>query len=250
VTGGLLVTVPSVIPIAPNGANNGTVTGATFAYQATTTDTGFPYVVAVGTYSLHPVLGEEVNFQLDVITGGSIVATSSGSTAIGLLGQSATTFTYDTADPNAPVIKPLQNDPECQAWIRISNSLLGVGNVLVTAHDPEGTIQFDRVIDFQSTLSYSLSFRWSLITWAGANNISVSDALKGTGANEAGNDIFDQVTAVYGWEQASQTWLGFFPAGVNVPGANDLTKLVEGQAYWIAIKGPGSVTWTIATSVN
>ena len=120
----------------------------------------------------------------------------------------------------------------------------------MTAYDPEGTIQFDRVIDFQSTTSYSLSFRWSLITWAGANNISVTDALKGTGANDAGNDIFDQVTAVYGWEQASQTWLGFFPAGVNVPGANDLTKLTEGQAYWIAIKGPSSVTWTIATNVN
>ena len=39
------------------------------------------------------------------------------------------------------------------------------------------------------------------------------------------NDIFDQVTAVYGWNQASQTWLGFFPAGVSVPGANDLTSL-------------------------
>ena len=148
------------------------------------------------------------------------------------------------------MIKPLKNDPECQTWIRVSNSLLGIGNVLVTAYDPEGTLQFDRVIDFQTTTSYSLSFRWSLITWAGANNISLSDALKGTGPNDPGNDIFDQVTAVYGWDAAAQQWLGFFPAGVNVPGANDLTKLTEGQAYWIAIKGPASVTWTIASNVN
>jgi uncharacterized repeat protein (TIGR01451 family) len=237
-------TVPSGIVILPLP-----VTGPP-QYQATTTDTGYPYVVAVGAYSLHPVWGEKVTFQLDVITGGSIVEVPNGT--IGILGQSAESFTFDTADPSQVnnVIKPLKNDPECQTWIRVSNSLLGVGNVLVTAYDPEGTIQFDRIIDFQSTTSYSLSFRWSLITWAGANNISVSDALKGTGANDAGNDIFDQVTAVYGWEQASQNWLGFFPAGVNVPGANDLTKLIEGSAYWIAIKGPSSVTWTIATNVN
>ncbi len=233
----------------PGGILGGS-TPATFAYQATTTDTGFPYVTITGAYTLHSVLGEQVNFQLDVITGGSIVEVPNGT--IGTLGQSATSFTFDTLDPNqaTKVIKPLVNDPECQTWIRVSNSLLGIGNVLVTAFDPEGTIQFDRVIDFQTTTSYSLSFRWSLITWAGADSISVSDALKGTGANDAGNDIFDQVTAVYGWEQASQQWLGFFPAGVNVPGANDLTQLKKGQAYWIAIKGPSSVTWTIASNVN
>jgi len=35
-----------------------------------------------------------------------------------------------------------------------------------------------------------------------------------------------------------------------VPGANDLTVLHNGQAYWIAITGPSSVTWTVATNVN
>jgi hypothetical protein len=245
---------PSLPPYAgyavPGGLLGGSTGGSvTFPYQATTTDTGYPYVTITGAYSLHPVLGEQVNWQLDVITGGSIVGTSDGTGAIGLLGQSATTFTFDTADPNAPTLTVVE-DNECQAWVRLSNSLLGVGNILVTAFDPEGTIQFDRVIDFQSTASYTLSFRWSLITWAGANNIPVSDALKGTGANEAGNDIFDQVTAVYGWDQAAQEWLGFFPSGVNVPGANDLADLDTGQAYWIAIKGPSSVTWTIATNVS
>ena len=87
------------------------------------------------------------------------------------------------------------------------------------------------------------------VTWNGADNVPVADALKGTGANDAGNDIFDQVTAVYGWDAAGQSWLGFFPAGVNVPGANDLVALKKGSAYWIAITGPSSVSWTIATSV-
>ena len=92
--------------------------------------------------------------------------------------------------------------------------------------------------------------RWSLITWNGADNIPVTDALRGTGANDAGNDIFDQVTAVYGWNQEGQDWLGFFPSGVDVPGANDLTALRQGSAYWIAIKAPGPVTWTYATNVD
>ena len=79
------------------------------------------------------------------------------------------------------------------------------------------------------------------------------DALKGTGTsgkNPGGNDISASVTAIYGWDAAAQQWLGFFPSGVNVPGANDLTALKTGQAYWIAITGPSSVTWTIATNVN
>jgi hypothetical protein len=47
-----------------------------------------------------------------------------------------------------------------------------------------------------------------------------------------------------------QSWLGYFPSGVSVPGANDLTNLQQGDAYWIAIKAPGPVTWTIATDVD
>ncbi|MEZ4480429.1 MAG: hypothetical protein R3B97_04635 [Dehalococcoidia bacterium] len=139
---------------------------------------------------------------------------------------------------------------ECQAWIKVSNSLLGIVDFLVIAHDDEGDIGFDRVVDLQTTATYSLNFRWSLITWNGADNLAVADALKGTGANDTGNDIFDQVTAVYGWEQQAQDWLGFFPAGVSVPGANDLVALKTGQAYWIAIKAPGPVSWTYATHVD
>ena len=99
-------------------------------------------------------------------------------------------------------------------------------------------------------MALTLNFRWSLVTWPGADNIAVADALKGTGANDAGNDIFSEVTAVYGWDAAAQDWLGFFPDGVNVPGANDLVTLDLGSAYWIAIKGPGALTWTIATNVG
>jgi hypothetical protein len=127
-----------------------------------------------------------------------------------------------------------------------------VTNVLVVAHNdpPEGNVTFDRIVDFKNSADLTLNFRWSLVTWTGADNIPVEDALKGSGLNEGGSDIFDQVTAVYGWDAAAQDWLGYFPAGVGVPGANDLTALKMGQAYWIAITGPGSVTWTIETNVD
>jgi len=126
-------------------------------------------------------------------------------------------------------------------------------NILAIAHDDEGNIGFDKIIDLKNTTTLTLNFRWSLITWAGADNISVSDAIKGTGTsgkNPGGNDISASVTAIYGWDAPAQQWLGYFPTGVNVPGANDLTVLHTGQAYWIAITGPSSVTWTFASNVN
>ncbi|PFG73493.1 hypothetical protein [Tepidiforma thermophila] len=235
--------------------------------------------VPSGAVSLHPVLtsadagndfsalgaryngdpNENVDFLID--SGEGIIIAQSGGGAINdgkRFATGVTTFSVKANNPATSGIKefPLSplaaegQDDECQAWIKVSNSLLGIVNVLVIAKDDEGNIGFDRVIDLQTTTSYTLNFRWSLITWAGADNIPVMDAIKGTGKNEAGNDISDSVTAIYGWNAAAQAWLGFFPAGVDVPGANDLTALKTGEAYWIAITGPSSVTWTIATNVD
>ena len=235
--------------------------------------------VPTGAVSLHPVLSsadagndfsslgaryngdpvENVDFLID--SGEGIIIAQSGGGTINdgrRFATGVTTFSVAANDPAVTGIKEFPLSPlaaqgqtdECQAWIKVSNSLLGIVNVLVIAHDDEGNIGFDRVIDLQTTTSYTLNFRWSLITWAGANNIPVMDAIKGTGKNEAGNDISASVTAIYGWDAPAQRWLGFFPAGVNVPGANDLTALKKGEAYWIAITGPSSVTWTIATNVD
>jgi len=208
---------------------------------------------------------ETVDFKID--SGDGIVLDTSG--PAGTTNDSASfatgVYTYSLAaakakvsgtpsvyfDPDPAYAADGQTD-ECQAWIKVSNSLLGQTNVLTIAHDDEGNIGFDRVLDFQQTQDYTLNFRWTLFTWAGADNIPVADALAG-GAdtkNPQGNDITDQVTAVYGWQADSQTWLGYFPSGVDVPGANDLTVFHTGEAYWIAIKGPSSVTWTITTNVS
>jgi hypothetical protein len=205
---------------------------------------------------------ENVDFLID--SGEGIIIGQSGGGVINDGKQFATGVTTYSVALNVPSttgilefpLSPLaaegQTD-ECQAWIKVSNSLLGVLNVLTIAHDDEGNIGFDRVIDLTNTHSYTLNFRWSLITWVGADAISVNDAIKGTGTsgkNPGGNDISASVTAIYGWDAAAQQWLGFFPSGVNVPGANDLNSLKTGDAYWIAITGPSSVTWTVASNVN
>jgi hypothetical protein len=233
-------------------------------------------LVKPGSVSLHPVLSswdddwtigavdpiESIDFLID--SGEGIIIGQSGGGTINDGKQFATglpTFSTIENDPAVTGIKefPPSSIPgtvpvdECQAWIKVSNSLLGVINILAIAHDDEGNIGFDEIIDLTNTTSYTLTFRWSLITWAGADAITVSDAIKGTGTsgkNPGGNDISSQVTAIYGWEASSQTWLGYFPTGVNVPGANDLNTLENGEAYWIAIVGPSSVTWTIASNVN
>lgn len=236
-------------------------TGAVLLHSVLTSeDAKYDFSSLGARYNLDP--NENVDFLID--SGEGIIILQSGGGTINDGKQFATgvtTFSKAANDPATSGILEFDLSPlaaegqtdECQAWIKVSNSLLGVLNVLTIAHDDEGNIGFDRVIDLTNTHSYSLSFRWSLITWIGADAISVNDAIKGTGdagKNPGGNDISASVTAIYGWDAAAQQWLGFFPSGVNVPGANDLTSLKTGDAYWIAITGPSSVTWTIASNVN
>jgi hypothetical protein len=243
---------------------------------------GFCSPLTTGAVLLHPLLTsldalttigfdpiETVDFLIDsgegIIIGQSDLGDINDGRqfATGLRTFSVTENAASSAPIKAFKFSPLaaadQKD-ECQAWIKVSNSLLGVLNVLVISHNDElnpatgtGDIGFDKIIDLTNTTTLTLSFRWTLITWAGADDISVSDAIKGTGTsgkNPGGNDISASVTAIYGWDAPAQQWLGYFPTGVNVPGANDLTVLKTGQAYWIAITGPSSVTWTFASNVN
>ncbi|MFN0146431.1 MAG: beta strand repeat-containing protein, partial [Dehalococcoidia bacterium] len=103
------------------------------------------------------------------------------------------------------------------------------------------------------TATYTLSFRWTLITWTGRANIGIAQALQGleTPDNAATNNVTSQVTAVFKWSPngagcgAGQLtcWLAYFPAGTGVPGANDISTLENGTAYWIAVVA--NVSWTV-----
>ena len=106
-----------------------------------------------------------------------------------------------------------------------------------------------------ATLTLSLSFRWTLLAWGGKNNIAVADALRGLESPDvpATNNILSQVSVLFLWSPngvgcpagVTQCYLGHFPNAGNVPGVNDFITLVTGNVYWLAIFGPGSVTWTI-----
>jgi len=108
-----------------------------------------------GGKSLHPVLGEEVDFRIDSTTG-FILPDVNGNSAEGPAvtisadGKSATTHTFDTAtqplvnaSPPGWTVPPDPTGHECQAWIHVSESQLKPVNVTVTAFDPEGTVTFD-----------------------------------------------------------------------------------------------------------
>ena len=65
------------------------------------------------------------------------------------------------------------------------------------------------------------------------------------------NDVSGIITAIFSWSPTgagcaggvSQCWLGWFPTGVNVSGANDFTTLQNGTAYFIAVNAP--VGWKV-----
>ncbi len=201
-----------------------------------------------GAISLHPVLGIPINFQIEA-GDGLIIQTSNGGTAFGRSANNVLTFSTAlnaaSATPRAsfpPLVNGLAD--ECQAWIRVSQSIPGPLRVLITLAGDDGKpIGFIADLARTTTVNVNLQFRWNLVTWLGQDGISTGNALSGTGG---GSNITNQVTAIYGWDAPTQTWQAYFPAGAGVPGANNLSQLRAGQAYWIAIAGPGGLSWTIA----
>jgi hypothetical protein len=101
-----------------------------------------------------------------------------------------------------------------------------------------------------ATTTITLYFRWTLVSWPGLNNITAYNAIHGieTGtANPNTNDVSAQVTAIWYWDGASQSYKGYFVGYDNVPGANDFTTLQHEISYWIAIAGPSTTQWTVLT---
>jgi hypothetical protein len=99
--------------------------------------------------SLHPVLGEQVDWLIDSGDGTIVDGELLGS--IGILGQSATTFTF-SADDNPLIARPkfVSSGDECQSWIQVVSTLLNEVDVLTTAHDPEGLVTFDTILNKDS----------------------------------------------------------------------------------------------------
>ncbi len=201
-----------------------------------------------GAVSLHPVINMPVDFVIEAGEG-LIIETSNRDTTPGRSKTAVSTFSTAL---NAASASPVRAFPplaegladECQAWVKISQSIPGPLRVLVTvAGENGGKIGFIADLKRTTTVDVDLEFRWNLVTWSGEDGISPAAALSGAGGAA---DITSKVTAVYGWDAATQTWQAFFPSGAGVPGANNLAALKAGSAYWVAISVPGPVRWSIA----
>ncbi|MGE0600392.1 MAG: hypothetical protein AB7J35_14670 [Dehalococcoidia bacterium] len=200
-----------------------------------------------GAVSLHPVIDMPVDFVIEA-GDGVIIETSNGGTAFGRHADDILTFsTAENAASTAPIraFAPLIDGltDECQAWIKVSQSIPGPLKVMVTVPgDDGGEIAFDADLTRPGTTSLNLNFRWSLITWTGTDAVAPGQALQGA---STADDITANVSVIYGWDAATQGWQAYFPSGAGVPGANNLATLETGSAYWIAITGPGNITWTV-----
>ncbi|MBA4180391.1 MAG: hypothetical protein C0506_07375 [Anaerolinea sp.] len=235
-------------------------------FQAVDRD-GFCDAAAFGAVSLHPVLTDAPSdtmingttglpnprATLDVYIDageGVIIETNAGPVAGARAVTGLKTFsTYTNAKSASPIrsFPPLKEGAidECQAWVKIVSSLGGPTNVLLIFHDDTGDIGFDRLVNGPRTTGLTLAPGWSLVSWAGPDDVAVVDALAGTGAASGGTNVAPGVSAVYAWDSAAGTWLAHFPGAANVPGANTLSKLEAGRPYWFALSGSTPLHWTL-----
>lgn len=101
--------------------------------------------------------------------------------------------------------------------------------------------------DQAQTITYVLTFRWTLLVWNGTDNIAAKDALQGIESpdNPATNNVYFVVTAIFAWNAPAQAWAGYFPQAERdgLPGVNDFTTLRNGTAYWFAVTV--TTNWTV-----
>ena len=109
--------------------------------------------------------------------------------------------------------------------------------ITVTVTSPDGSRTRSYRVAVQSPkVELELALTWTSIEWPGDDGTAVVDALREGG-------ISDRVLIIYEWDEAAQTWKGFFPGLEHVPGLNTLTTLQSGSTYWVAVSEP--VTWTV-----
>ena len=73
------------------------------------------------------------------------------------------------------------------------------------------------------------------IVWPGLDGIAIGDALRGTGGQV---DVSGRVYSVFEWDDAGQSWRGYFPALGDESRINSLRTLRSGGRYWIGASEP------------
>lgn len=183
-------------------------------------------------------LGVPVNFQIDAGDGVIIEAADRPFTINGTR-RFATSTTFDTTSNlgkpiNTTIAKPplIADQPdECQAWIKVTNSLLTITNVTVTFPAPPSPIPGDiRITQAQCTGSETIT-----VKNFGSNEVNLGGfALKSPKASDVGNaEVLDLIGVLQPGE--SKTFLGGPDATSNewldadsriFAGANDYVSLV------------------------
>lgn len=219
----LTVTTPAhaagqvdVLVTTPAGTS-AVATGAKFTYGAGPTITG-----------VSPTSGGPAGGTVVTITGSGLT----GATSVTFGGAAGTSLTV-ASDTSLTVTTPAH--------------AAGQVDVIVTTPTGTSTTSATAVFTYTGgTVTYSLTFRWNLIVWAGVDGMSANAALLGqeTPDNPATNNVKSLVTAVFRWQAGGQKWEAYFPGSEGVPGANDFTTLAKGTAYWLAVSSASS--WVVA----
>lgn len=215
-----------VVVNTPSGSNTTVGTANDFTYTSST----IPVVTSVT-----PASGPTGTSVTILGSGFSGVTCPSGITFGGI--QASSTGCNVNSDSSITAKVPA-NAPAGIIDVRVTNA---VGTSANTSAD-----NFNNTSNLP-TLSYTLISRFTLIGWAGIDNISVASALKGLESpndNPATNDVSGVVTAIWRFDAATQSYKGYFPGSENVPGANDFTTLRKGTGYFFAINVATKV-WTV-----
>ena len=173
------------------------------------------------------------------VTGGTVVTIKgtgfTGATSVSFGGTAASSYTVICAN-SITAIAPAHSAGA--VYIVVTTGAGGSPQVAASQFTFTGTA---------GTVSYTLTFRWTLLTWVGIDGISVDAAVEGLESPDiaATNDVSGRVTAIFLWDSVNQRWQAWFPNASNIPGANDFSTFRQGRAYFIAINGSGSTTWVV-----
>ncbi len=256
VTGGTVVTLTGTGFTGATQVRFGGTDAPSFTVvsDTTITVTSPPRAAGLANIQVTTPAGTSQASAFDVFTYGAIPTVTNVSPATGQAGTvvtiTGTGFTGATSVTFGGVAGTSLNVASSGTSLTISAPAHAPGGVDVIVVAPSGSSAVTASSRFTytgATQAYTLSFRWSLISWNGPDGMTVAAALSGqeTPDDPATNNITSQVTAMFRWNGPAQRWEAHFPNAANIPGANDFTTLSKGTSYWIAISGPGSVSWTI-----
>ena len=126
-------------------------------------------------------------------------------------------------------------------------ALQGVEEITVTVTSADGSrTKTYRVAFKQAVAEITLNAGWNTFAWPGVDGVAIADVLRGDG--DLANDISATVAALYGWDEESRSWLGYFPGLEDVPGLNTLTSFSTGAPYWVAVSDPA--TWIVPAVIT